>query len=81
MQYIAIEDLERIAKDVTLENGAKHRCIDATQIYELPKVDLIRCKDCIYFGAPVIGYTFGDCKYRNWYPTAESDFCSRAKRR
>lgn len=25
-----------LAKDVTLEGGAKHRCIDATQIYELP---------------------------------------------
>lgn len=25
-----------LAKNVTLQNGAKHRCIDATQIYEIP---------------------------------------------
>ena len=49
MQLISIDNLESISKDVTLQNGAKHRCIDATQIHELPKVDLIRCKDCIYY--------------------------------
>ena len=25
-----------LAKDVTLKGGAKHRCIDATKIYEIP---------------------------------------------
>ena len=46
MKLIAIDDLKSITKDVTLENGVKHRCIDATQIHELPKVELVRCKEC-----------------------------------
>ena len=47
MKFISIDDLESIAKDVTLANGiAKHRCIDATQINELPSVEIVRCKDC-----------------------------------
>ena len=48
MKYIAVSDLEHISKDVVLKNGAKHRCIDATQIYELPKVDIILCDECRY---------------------------------
>lgn len=28
-----------LAKDVILINGAKHRCIDATQIHELPSAE------------------------------------------
>ena len=28
-----------LAKDVILENGAKHRCIDATLIHELPSAE------------------------------------------
>lgn len=38
MSMVDIDALMSIAKDVTLANGAKHRCIDATQIYELPMV-------------------------------------------
>ena len=36
MKYVSINDLESLAKDLTLLHGVKHRCIDATQIYELP---------------------------------------------
>lgn len=32
-------DLLRYAHDVTLANGAKHRCIDATVIHEIPAAD------------------------------------------
>lgn len=35
--------------DVVLKNGAKHRCIDAGMILDLPKanvVEIVRCKDC-----------------------------------
>lgn len=49
-----------LAKDVVLEDGCKHRCIDATQIHELPPVtpkqrtgkwiwqteDIYRCSKC-----------------------------------
>ena len=46
MKLIAEDALLSIAKDVTLANGAKHRCIDATQIVELPKTEIVHCKDC-----------------------------------
>ena len=48
MKYISVSDLESIEKDMTLLNGAKHRCIDSTQIYELPKIEIVRCKDCFH---------------------------------
>lgn len=32
-------DALALAKDVTLEGGAKHRCIDATMIHELPSAE------------------------------------------
>lgn len=48
MKLIAEDDLLSIAKDVTLANGAKHRCIDATQIHELSKTEIIPCKDCAH---------------------------------
>lgn len=32
-------DVLALAKDVTLEGGAKHRCIDATMIHELPSAE------------------------------------------
>ena len=47
MKYIAVDDLQRIARDLKLANGAKHRCIDSTQIYELPKTeDIVHCNEC-----------------------------------
>ena len=49
MKLIAEDELLSIAKDVTLANGAKHRCIDATQIHELPKTEVVRCKDCKHY--------------------------------
>ena len=30
------QDVLALAKDITLQNGCKHRCIDATMIHELP---------------------------------------------
>ena len=33
------QDVLSLAKDVILINGAKHRCIDATQIHELPSAE------------------------------------------
>lgn len=33
---ISRRDVIALAKDVVLENGCLHRCIDATQIWELP---------------------------------------------
>ena len=38
--YISREAVLSLAKDVTLGNGCKHRCIDATQIYEIPSADV-----------------------------------------
>lgn len=35
-------DVLALAKDVTLKNGAKHRCIDATLIHEIPPVEPVR---------------------------------------
>jgi len=32
-------DVLALAKDVTLQNGCKHRCIDATMIHELPSAE------------------------------------------
>lgn len=57
MKLIAEDALLSIAKDVTLANGAKHRCIDATQIHELPKTEIVRCKDCKH------GYPLTDSAY------------------
>lgn len=36
---ISRQDVLALAKDVILINGAKHRCIDATQIHELPSAE------------------------------------------
>lgn len=33
------DELMKYVHDVTLANGARHRCIDATVIYDLPTVD------------------------------------------
>lgn len=32
-------DVLALAKDVTLKNGAKHRCIDATLVHEIPSAE------------------------------------------
>lgn len=48
MKVIAEDSLLSIAKDVTLVNGAKHRCIDATQLLELPKTNIVNCPGCVY---------------------------------
>lgn len=64
MKLIDTDILKSHAKDVTLQNGAKHRCIDSTIICELPKVEIVRCKDCKRRGTydcPV--YVGGDGMY------------------
>lgn len=38
---ISRQDVLALAKDVILINGAKHRCIDATQIHELPSAERV----------------------------------------
>ena len=78
MQLISIDNLESISKDVTLQNGAKHRCIDATQIYELPKMELVRCKDCAEWHRISITKD-GNC-YDHMIErrTKEDDYCSHA---
>ena len=48
-EYINRQAVLSLAKDVTLEGGAKHRCVDATEIRLLPSADVVevvRCKDC-----------------------------------
>lgn len=41
MRLIDADELMKYAHDVTLANGARHRCIDATVIYDIPTVDAI----------------------------------------
>ena len=35
-RLVDIESVRAKARDVMLANGAKHRCIDATALYEIP---------------------------------------------
>ena len=49
MILIDANEIKKREHDVTLANGAKHRCFDTTRLYEIPTVDavpVIRCKDC-----------------------------------
>lgn len=63
-----------LAKDVILEGGAKHRCVDATEIELLPSAqpEQIRCKDCKHFW-------LGQCGL-NGLTWSYDSFCSRAER-
>ena len=45
---INIIDLISIAKDVQLKTGVLHRCIDPTQIHELPTTTIVNCPECMY---------------------------------
>ena len=38
-RLIDADELMKYAHDVTLANGARHRCIDATVIYDIPTID------------------------------------------
>ena len=50
------------------------------QRYGELKQRLVRCKDCIYYHKPEIGFSTGDCTYRTaWYPVDKEEFCSLAK--
>lgn len=41
------QDVLKLSKDVTLKNGAKHRCVDTTEIRLLPSVQTeIKYRDC-----------------------------------
>ena len=96
MKLIAEDALLSIAKDVTLANGAKHRCIDATQIHELPKTEIVHCKDCKHRPEEPEGgadtgfdYIFPDnvcpcqCDGDPWYSWRPSDnwFCPKGEGR
>ena len=76
MKVIAVDALLSIAKDVTLANGAKHRCIDATQIHELPKTEIIRCKDCKYYWENA-----HECTYLNQGCIKPEFFCGYAEQK
>ena len=41
MRLIDADELMKYAHDVTLSNGAKHRCVDATVIYDIPTAEAI----------------------------------------
>ena len=70
---ISVDALLSIAKDITLGNGTKHRCIDATQIHELPKTEIVRCKDCKR-SSPSAQFC-----YEWWKPTRPNGYCHKAK--
>ncbi len=56
-----------LAKDVTLEGGAKHRCIDASQIHELPSAQQwIPCSERL-------PNTSGTYIVTRWFCKGESD--------
>ena len=80
MLLIDVDELKSRAKDVILQNGAKHRCIDATIISELPKTELVRCKDCC-------NYDNGKCYNKIEHPTKDISyvdpdwFCADGKRK
>lgn len=76
MKVIEVDALLSIAKDVTLANGAKHRCIDATQIHELPKTEIILCNDCKYYWEG--GH---ECTYLNQGCIKPEFFCGYGKRK
>lgn len=73
-------DVLALAKDVTLKNGAKHRCIDATLVYEIPPAEpVVHCGECKY-------YPFGknNKETRPWckiFVFEEPRYCSYGKRR
>ena len=48
---ISRQKVLELAKDVVLQGGCKHRCIDATMIYELPSAEpeIIHCRDCAWW--------------------------------
>lgn len=59
----------------------KHLVNDALELLK-EQEEIIHCKDCYYYHKPEFGFTFGDCTYRDaWYPVAENEFCSLAKRK
>ena len=72
MKYIAIDQLQSIAKDITLKNGAKHTCIDATQIHELPSINIVMCKDCKNYNS-----LMEEC--RNGWMCAPDFYCGEAE--
>lgn len=82
-RLIYADELMKYAHDVTLGNGARHRCIDATVIYAIPTVDavpVIRCKDCLYnlqLGTEI------RCRHRQGLNgrISADDYCSLAERK
>ena len=74
MKYIAIDDLQRIVKDVTLQGGVKHRCIDCTKIHELKKTeDIVHCNECRR------RFTEGCPFYMMMMGTTDNFFCAEGR--
>ena len=66
------QDVLALAKDVILINGAKHRCIDATQIHELPSAQPERCEDCRNFNKARLLIPQPERKKGHWIVINES---------
>lgn len=70
-----------LSKDVELNGGCKHRCIDAIQIYELPSIQLIYCEDCKYWKILEYGVAKVPTCTRLMVFMDGDGFCNFAKRR
>ncbi|MPM27694.1 hypothetical protein SDC9_74207 [bioreactor metagenome] len=40
-KYVRMSDLDKLAHDVVLANGARHRCVDAVEMHLLPAADVL----------------------------------------
>lgn len=58
---ISRQDVLALAKDVILINGAKHRCVDATQIHELPSVQTERKRGKWIYNPYYVCYECSEC--------------------
>jgi len=76
---IDIEDARAIAHDVTLLNGAKHRCLDPIALLELPYIEVVRCRDCRWYEREQPGMVYCPLIVGNW--VEEGWFCADGERR
>lgn len=85
---ISRQDVLALAKDRVFEGGIKHRCIDATQIHELPSVQPEQhfCRDCKWVANYGIVDKYGAVE-SSWYcknwadSTDEEGFCHEWERK
>ena len=89
MRYYAESDLMAAAHDVTLLNGAKHRCIDATVLCEIPNAERPRGKwvmhnnPCYspFDGSSAVVYICSLCEYLHDSPSNYCEWCGAEMRR